>query len=53
MKSEHILSPLEESTDYIVGEYTVEKFREQFQHASKTPVYANLAVARNYCGRAR
>lgn len=43
-ESEHILSPLAESTDYIVGEYTVEKFREQFQHASKTPVYANLAV---------
>ena len=41
-EEELILSPLEESTDYIVGEYTLEKFREQFQHASKTPVYANL-----------
>ena len=41
-ESEYILSPFEETTGYIVGEYTVENFREEFQHASEIPVYANL-----------
>lgn len=41
-EDEYILSPLEQSTDYIVGEYTVGEFRKHFKHASKTPIYANL-----------
>lgn len=40
-ESEYILSPFEETTGYIVGEYTVENFREEFQHASEIPVYVN------------
>lgn len=41
-ESDYILSPFEETTGYIVGEYTVENFSEEFQHAFEIPVYANL-----------
>ena len=33
---------VEESYDYIVGEYTLEEFRTQFYHAHSTPVQTNV-----------
>lgn len=40
-ESEYILSPFEETTGYIVGEYTVENFREDF---SMLPRYRYMQI---------